>query len=153
MRITNAYEGEPTLAARVVWARQRIGLSQAELSRRIGYKTNVSLYRIEHGITLDPGHEVLKALAKETGVTVAFLRDGDDSANAGPDDAWSNALREYLAGFGSDTPTAVRKSLERVPYETLMLAPTPGDVHLVRELIERGYRRRQSAQAPKHETR
>lgn len=152
MGITHAYAGEPTLGARIVWLREQRGIGQAELARMIGYKTPVSLWRIENGETQAPALDVLEAIARVLRCSVAWLRHGTPEQETTVDPAWLAAVNEYVASpLAHDLPEDLRGLLEAVPHQALLLSATVSDVHAARELLERGYRRRlsDSAQPPR----
>jgi transcriptional regulator with XRE-family HTH domain len=65
----------PVFARRLRFARERLGISQRELGRRIGMDPNKGGPRInqyENGVHL-PHPETAEAIAKELGVPVAYL--------------------------------------------------------------------------------
>ena len=72
-----------TLGDRIRLARERYGMSQAELSRRIGISKQ-SMYQIEANKTPDPGVLKVKAIALTLGVSVDRLL-GIDTADSADD--------------------------------------------------------------------
>ena len=66
-----------TLGARIRRTRQRYGMSQAELARRIKISGN-SLNKIELGETPDPRASRIKAIAKALGVSTDYLLGCED---------------------------------------------------------------------------
>ena len=76
---------EGTFAWRLMWEREKLGLSQVELSeelvrrlrgKKIAPPTPVTVSKMERGIIVTPKHEVLEELAKIFGVTTDYLITG-----------------------------------------------------------------------------
>jgi transcriptional regulator with XRE-family HTH domain len=76
MTIKHAYSGPDTLGDRLRWARERIGMSAAQLGRDAEYQGSTSIYRIEVGQTKSPRTDVLTRIARVLGVRVEWLVDG-----------------------------------------------------------------------------
>ena len=70
-----------TLGERIRQARERYGMSQAELSRRVGISKN-AMNRIEVSKTPDPAASIVKAVAETLHVSADHLL-GVDVAGAG----------------------------------------------------------------------
>ena len=64
-----------SLGTRIRLARERYGMGQSELARRIGISKQ-SLYQIEHDKTPDPGALKIKAIAEVLGVSTDELLRG-----------------------------------------------------------------------------
>lgn len=75
------------LGDRIRQARERYGMSQAELSRRIGVSTQ-TMWQIESNKTPDPGVLKVRAIAVTLGVSVDYLlgllREDEDETDAEP---------------------------------------------------------------------
>ena len=61
-----------TLGERIRQARERYGMSQAELSRRVGISKN-AMNRIEVSKTPDPAASIVKAVAETLHVSADYL--------------------------------------------------------------------------------
>jgi transcriptional regulator with XRE-family HTH domain len=70
-----------TLGSRIRHARERYGMSQAELARRIGI-SNTALNQIESGKTQNPGVVHIVAIARVLGVSTDALLLGGTHADA-----------------------------------------------------------------------
>jgi transcriptional regulator with XRE-family HTH domain len=83
VRIKDLPEGQDdTIATRIRAARERAGLTRADLSSRTGIPTK-SIEKFEYGHS-EPPVSRLDTIARETGVSLHWLISGDDGAEAVP---------------------------------------------------------------------
>lgn len=85
------------IGIRIKNERERLGMSQAELARRMGYSARSTINRIETGQQNVP-REKVEQFAKILGVSPAYL-DGyvsDDSSVNGFVDKWNNPVLQGL---------------------------------------------------------
>jgi len=68
---------EETLGQRIRKARQRYGMSQTELAKRVGI-SKTAMNQIEMGETLDPRMSRLRAIADILGVSMDYLAGRED---------------------------------------------------------------------------
>jgi transcriptional regulator with XRE-family HTH domain len=80
VEVVEAVKQHPTFALRLTQARERVGISQAELGRRAGLDPSVASPRInqyEKGLHI-PHYATAKRLAEVLGVPAAFLFTEDE---------------------------------------------------------------------------
>lgn len=114
MTIKHAYDGPDDFGNRLRWARERIGMSAAELGRQSEYKGGTSIYRIEVGDTRAPRTDVTIKMARALGVRVEWLIDGtlpifDESASeptTAPTEQYSS-LDRFIEEHGVKDPRAL----------------------------------------------
>jgi transcriptional regulator with XRE-family HTH domain len=68
---------EETLGQRIRKARQRYGMSQTELAKRVGI-SKTAMNQIEMGETLDPRLSRIRAIADILGVSMDYLAGRED---------------------------------------------------------------------------
>lgn len=78
--------------------RIKLGISQIELAKKIGYSNRSSLIKLEKG-EIDPSQSKMISLAKALNTTPGYLMGWDDEKKNKIDPQWGDdaANREYLA--------------------------------------------------------
>lgn len=61
-----------TIGSRVVWKREQLGLTQADLARRMDVAQGI-ISRLEHDKIKEPGITFVRSLARALGVTADWL--------------------------------------------------------------------------------
>lgn len=87
-------EEKQAVGHRIVEARERAGLSQAELADAVGVRPH-SMWRYEDGRTM-PGDWALERIAEVTKVSVRWLKKGDE-INRGSDPTLSDEAEQGAA--------------------------------------------------------
>lgn len=107
----NQHEANKRVAARIRELRLAREIGQAELGRRIGLKTPMSMSRYEAGATTIPEHRLVR-IAKELDVTLVDLLGGGDVAPASIEDVRRD-LRELAHRMLDAAFDATPEALER----------------------------------------
>ncbi len=106
--------------------REKLGLTQEELAKRLGYKSKSTINKIEMGIN-DISQTKIKAFAKALNTSIAYLMDWHDDTNN------SNNINDdakQIAKFVSDNP-------EYKPLVEASLKVKKEDIQFVKEMIDR----------------
>ena len=74
---------EETLGQRIRKARQRYGMSQTELAKRVGI-SKTAMNQIEMGETTDPRISRIRAIADILGVSMDYLAGREDEEDEAP---------------------------------------------------------------------
>ena len=75
------------LSDRVRWRREELGLTQDDLAKRMGYKSRVSINKIENGRPVS--QKIIVRLAEALGVSIPYLM------------GWDEKPAEELQGIGA----------------------------------------------------
>ena len=110
----------------IIKQREKLGLTQEELAKRLGYKSKSTINKIEMGIN-DISQTKIKAFAEALNTSIAYLMDWHDDTNN------SNNINDdakQIAKFVSDNP-------EYKPLVEASLKVKKEDIQFVKEMIDR----------------